>query len=81
MPLPIGLPDTVAAPLLNASSSQLPDGASSSVMPCCPLSDSNSDAVRFSAKSMLPFLSAIASALGLVKSLKISWEMPGLPPQ
>ncbi len=63
-PLPIGWPDTVAAPLLNASSSKLPDGALFRVTPGAPLSELNSRLVRSSAKSMLPFFSANASALG-----------------
>ena len=75
LPFPIGLPDTVAAPLLKASSSKLPAGALFSLTPGAPFSDLYSSGGRFSAKSMLPLRSANASALGLAKAWKItSWD-------
>src|SRR5689334_11728463 len=80
-PFPIGCPDTVAAPLLKASSSKLPAWALFWVIPGTPFSDLYSSAGRLSAKSMLPLRSANASALGFAKAWKITLAAPGLPPQ
>ncbi len=81
MPLPIGLPVTVAAPLLKESSSKFPAGALISLTPGAPFSDCHSAGVRPSAKSMVPLASASFSAVGLSNRWKTSVLMPGLPPQ